>query len=274
MLWDGDIEAFKQEIAIQGHEYHELHYKPFGQTEYPDFGEDMPVAFFGSINAAIEIQRNKPWVPGPWCNLNNLRCSNYFAYWGKYLWNDIYTMMPYGEVPRFISHMANMDGEDHSFFLRPDSGTKVFPGQILSHITKYKCTTPIEVSPTELCVLAPENAPLWEARCFMIEDQLVASSLYKGNNKIKIHPLETEELRRVKATIDKIFQEVDNYPDPFYVMDLGFSDRVETGKVLELNSASCSGQYACDISKIIEAAANVATADWEDIYEWDANAGN
>jgi hypothetical protein len=50
-------------------------------------------------------------------------------------------------------------------------------------------------------------------------------------------------------------------PDPVLVMDLCESD----GKIylLELNSFSCSGLYACDLDAVVEAASKIARSEWE-----------
>jgi len=54
-------------------------------------------------------------------------------------------------------------------------------------------------------------------------------------------------------------------PDPVWVLDIC---QLKNGslKIIEVNSFSCSGLYACDMNPIVENVSRLAEKDWRDIY--------
>src|SRR4051812_28820664 len=67
-------------------------------------GQHIPpdgcVIGYGTFPFARQIQLHLQWSPGAWCDAENLDCSNYFAYFGKYLLNQHYVIMPGVEAIR------------------------------------------------------------------------------------------------------------------------------------------------------------------------------
>src|SRR4051794_27683227 len=61
-----------------------------GQTVPPD----GCVIGYGTFPFARQIQLHGPWTPGAWCDPGNLDCSTYYAYFGKYLLNQHYAILP------------------------------------------------------------------------------------------------------------------------------------------------------------------------------------
>ncbi len=61
---------------------------------------DACVIGYGIFPFARQIQLHHRWVPGAWCSAENLDCAAYFAYFGRYLLNQQYAIMP-GEARRF-----------------------------------------------------------------------------------------------------------------------------------------------------------------------------
>jgi len=94
-------EALMKELKRQGIGYKEVKYIPFSMEEkYDYFHDDECVVFYGSLNLASVIRQKKLWVPGVYCNYENLKCSTYYSYYGKYLLNSDYIMLPILEFKR------------------------------------------------------------------------------------------------------------------------------------------------------------------------------
>jgi hypothetical protein len=49
---------------------------------------------YGTFPFARQIQLHRQGIPGAWCDPVNLDCTTYFAYFGKYLFNQPYVFMP------------------------------------------------------------------------------------------------------------------------------------------------------------------------------------
>src|SRR5215469_7996255 len=49
---------------------------------------------YGTFPFARQIQLHRRWLPGAWCNPNNLDCTTYFAYIGRFLLNQHYAILP------------------------------------------------------------------------------------------------------------------------------------------------------------------------------------
>ena len=94
--YDTDI-ALKlliEEIGKQGMECQVVKYVPFQGGKYDLYKDEDCVVFYGSLNLARQLQREKGWVPGSYCNFKNFECTTYYSHFGKYLLNDDYIMMP------------------------------------------------------------------------------------------------------------------------------------------------------------------------------------
>src|SRR3954469_7827000 len=61
---------------------------------------DACVIAYGTFPFARQVQLHHPWMPGAWCNSQNLDCATYVAYFGRYLLNQHYVMMPGVEAIR------------------------------------------------------------------------------------------------------------------------------------------------------------------------------
>src|SRR3954466_2875531 len=74
---------------------------------------------YGTFPFARQIQLHRRWVPGAWCDPTNLDCTCYFAYFGKYLLNQHYAVMPGVEAIRQREWLFGVFGRDGEVFARP-----------------------------------------------------------------------------------------------------------------------------------------------------------
>jgi hypothetical protein len=252
-----------------------MRYRPFDATQGYEYLERYSpndcVVFFGSLNMARDLQRKTPWIPGPWCNFENFKCGTYFAYFGKYLWNQNYTILPWAEFMRRWDKDPEPDLLSMpEVFIRPDDGFKSFAGQALSYNDKSSIKyLENRVRPETLCVVAPAREPFIEWRVFVdgVNKRVITGSQYKYEGDFNLETTVISGIPNyVEAYVQRILNEVDWYPDKLYVMDI-CSDRDGHLALLELNSFSCSGQYASNQKAIIQAAAEMAEKEWKEIND-------
>lgn len=255
ILSEDKTEEYRKSIEKIGGKCVSLKDKPFETIDlYSIFPKDSCVVTFGTLNLVRDLQHNTNWVPGAWCNFQNFKCSTYYAYWHKYMWNRNGWFQPWGQI------RDDYDGE--TFFIRPDDGFKSFTGQVIKGDYDIRYIDSL-VKPETLCLVDHLRKPCIEWRLFCSRDEVITGSKYKSNMRLDV----SDRLDRdVIDYVNRILKEVEWYPDNLFVVDVGMNLDGEYF-VIELNSFSCSGVYASDIDKIIQTATKQAEIEWKEIYE-------
>lgn len=176
---------------------------------------------------------------------NSLRCQDYYTYWGEYLFNNKYTMLPLRECVRRFNELTDYEGGT-GLFVRPDSNDKLFTGDVFFSEKELEelITNDIKyVKDSTLVVAAPAYKIDKEWRCFMKRGKVIASSLYKENHELKVQPDES---------CKDFAESIPMYPGlpPAYVLDIA-----QAGNqfyLLEPGSVNCAGLYACDPDKVVK----------------------
>ncbi len=254
-------EQFLSEIKKQGYVYKETNYLRFRRDEISKyFPEHDCVLFRGTLNLGRDILRTS-WIPGAYMDEKNLRCSTYYTYFGKYLLNNKYFLLTVGELIRRRKEIIDYFQSDGNLFIRPDSNMKsfragVFNLNILNTIQSLK--SELETNETTLVLVSAKKTISKEWRFFVYKNQVITGSLYLvGEERIN----ETIKGGYLENYASDVLKAVDWYPESLYTFDICESD----GELylLELGSYSCAGEYACDLSLIIEAGANAAWDDYD-----------
>lgn len=239
-------------------------YKPFGGDEYNYFDGTSPVVVLGSINLCQQIQRTKPWVPGPIANFRNFDCMVYYAYYGKYLLNRDYIILPLGDLENKYDSMYQLT---KSWFIRPTGGAKKFTGQVLDW-HNFQREQDLYGPPELPIVVAPAVNVVNEYRLFCSKETVLTGSLYRDAEGELCYRKIDMSIESDKQAVDfaqSILNDVVWRPDPIFTMDIGYYG--VRPYLIEINSLSCSGWYNADISVLIREIAKVAEQDWKDIYE-------
>lgn len=267
-IFEEDLGPLIGEIKRQGMKVEQIKYVPFESGTYENFADDECVLCYGSLNLIRQLRRQKPWIPGSFCDLPNFECSKYYAYYGGYLFNHEYTMLPLSELNRrawkFFNYLWPHPG-DPQFFVRLSSGFKTFTGQVVKKSTFEKDFSWFEefASPDSLVVVAPCARIHSEYRLVIANRKVIAASRYKESGKLNV---QEGAPTRVLDFAHRITNEVEWEPDPIYVMDIATGNSSLNGiGLLELNSMSCSGFYACPVEPIVTVASELAQKEWEDI---------
>lgn len=267
-----NLEPLKNAIITSGASFKEEKYVPFLEVRddlYKLFwdGSKLPpcVIFYGSINFAQQIQRSVPWVPGTYCNAKHLECTSYYPHFEKYLLNVPYCMVPVGSLlednsqRRFI---FDTFGYADTIFIRPNRGNKLFAGMTVSQseITRelHYCITRSGVLENELVLVSRPRRIAREWRFVVANNEIVTGSQYLVNGNLEV----SEDTGNAGIFLRMVLDVVKWEPDRVFVVDVCECNGQDY--ILELNSFSCSGLYACDKRKVVDAVNKVATAEWQE----------
>ena len=249
-------------------------YLPYLSTKLPSgkricdlFENDACVIFQGSLNLARQLQREKSWIPGVWCSLHNFKCSVYYPYFAKFLLNSEYFFVPVADLLRRKDELYRRFAVDTCLFVRPDSGFKTFTGRPIPYeefSSDYEWM--VEFSDPDSLALISNPKPIdAEYRFVVAERKVIAGSTYRIDGDLKYIPvdLKSDRDRGAWEFLDSVFEEKEIWtPDPVFVVDVCISN--DNYYILELNSFSCSGLYACDLQAVVKSASDLAVKEWLD----------
>ena len=137
--------------------------------------------------------------------------------------------------------------------MRPSSGYKTFSGQVVykelfeDALEKMEFYSP---NPDSIVIVARPQNILQEYRCFVVDKRVITMSLYKERGNLKQKEITDSYLLNQAQILVDIWQ-----PEDMFVLDFGITKEGNV-KLIELNSFSCSGQYACDLVKLYKTVSN------------------
>ena len=114
-----------------------------------------------------------------------------------------------------------------------------------------------------MVLVSGKRAITKEWRFFVYKNQIITGSLYLvGEERVD----ETIRGEYLENYLSEVLKEVSWYPESVCTLDICESE----GKlyVLELGSCSCAGEYACDLSAIVEFGAKAASEDYEAVNQF------
>ena len=263
--WDQENNYLRlaEEVKRQGYECELIKYLPMESGNYDRFSQNECVVVQSSLNLAGQLMREKKWVPGPWLNLREYECSYYYAYLGKYLFNDNYIMMPVNDFKRTKDRWFDELGMVDCLFIRPSSGFKTFTGKVFSkeHFDKDWEWVEEFCDPESLIVVSTPKNIKAEWRFVAANDDIISGSMYRLNGHTNHKNEWPDGAINLAKAVAKIY-----HPDPMYTIDIcqGADDKFY---LLEVGSFSCAGLYSCDMEPIVTTASEIALKEWKDLYE-------
>ena len=138
-------------------------------------------------------------------------------------------------------------------FARPNGVEKLFTGRCVAEDDFAVALAPARYDPTTQVVIAAPQGIGREWRLVVAENTIVAASQYMAQGQIAIAP---DCPNAVREFVQNMLNEVNWHPDPIFMMDVCESEGKLT--LLELNSFSCSGLYACDMAAVVAATSDIA----------------
>src|SRR4051812_3747148 len=116
-VYGAEAEPLFAEIRRQGMTVQALTYR--GLQKEKTFADGECVLGYGTFPFAREIQLHHRWTPGAWCDSANLGCACYLAYFGRFLLNQHYAILPGVEAIRQRDWLFEVVGKEDEVFVRP-----------------------------------------------------------------------------------------------------------------------------------------------------------
>jgi hypothetical protein len=218
------------------------------------------VIFLGSINMTAMVKAHLPeCAPVAFNTAENYLCTKYYSHYGRFLFNDKYSFITLNELLRQKFYFYGNYGKESLIFLRPDSGQKTFQAQLVDLLDLDRfCEINKEVG-HELVLVSTPKTIRGEWRFVVTKyKEIVSYSTYQYQGQItRVPGAPKGAIKLVEEML-----EVGYYPDPVFVMDV-CEDSDGDFWLLELNSFSSAGLYACDMTKIVSRVGDIARLEWE-----------
>lgn len=267
--FDEDLQPIIDAISYLGHEYEIVQYKPTF-ADIPTglaytFEPDDCVVVYGSLQLCQAMRREAEWIPGVYCDLKKYKCSYYYPFFGDFLLNSNYIMLPYGELKRRKEFLFETVGNNGCLFLRPDSGFKEFTGSIslynnwdrdLEFFNRYGFDDSL------LTIVAEPRNITNEYRFVVADRKVLPGSKYRdraGSNRSNYVP------SSVHTFAQYVVDTVKYDPEPVWCLDLCETKSGEI-YVLEVGCFSGAGLYDTPKRIIIEKVSQAALSEWQDYH--------
>lgn len=232
----------------------------FDSSDLDWTGEGKCVIANGSIKMCRLLRQDlrSHCQPVLYCNWQKYLCSQYYTYYGPYLFNDKYCMMTLKELERQKFDIWGHYGKDALIFIRPDSGDKPFQAGLLDLIDLSKFMETHNDCLHDLVLVSTPKNIRWEGR-FVVsrERQIIAHSTYRFQGLVTNIP----SVPPKSIDFCKEILKVNYTPDSIFCIDL-CEDSDGNFWLLELTSFSSAGLYACDKNKIVENVSRIALEDY------------
>lgn len=235
-----------------------------GMPSKSSFGDNDCVIFQGSIQLALWIKRNKPWIPGVWMNTEKFNCSYFYSYLGDFLFNSDYEFTTIGEYKRRHSYYFKKYGVDDCVFLRPNNGMKSFTGQIFKserHVTDWNYFD-MSTRAEDLIVISSPKVIVGEWRFVIGRGEIISSSMYQKDGKAHQFIGAPKAAHKVVNQIVEIIEK-DCPIDPMYIVDIALTSDGQY-KLMELNSFTSAGLYETDKKLVVDAVNRIAIEEWKE----------
>lgn len=254
--YDCGFPTLAEAAKEQGHEVFLTKHVPF--TDKLSMDHDFrrvnkPVVVHGCIQFIRNFNNTFQGIcPGPYQNENVKSFHKFAVPLRQYLLNQDYIILPF--------HTIRTQPCYSRFFVKPLSGLKQFTGKVITPdnfeetiqtITQYE-----KIDDDLLCVVSSVKDIKAEFRYVIADRKVVTGSEYRWDNVLDVRIDTLPECDKLAETIAGL----DWQADYVYVCDIAMTE--DGPKVIELNSFSSSGLYACDTRKIVKAVAEVAIKEY------------
>lgn len=224
-------------------------YVPFDDNlDYgPEHFDKEPTILYGTVGFVKKCKR--PFFPGAFGVSELMNCNHYYSHIpNEWLLNADYYMMPFNAVKNRKVELLTMF--PNGIFLRPNSGFKTFTGLTLTHKNYDDEISSLEqlssVMPETICLVSSAKELKGEFRFIVVNKTVIDGSEYRWDKILDIrhdYPADCLIMAQNVAGLDW-------QPDVAYTVDISLYR--DEPKVVEINSFSCAGFYACDRDIIVQ----------------------
>jgi hypothetical protein len=174
--------------------------------------------------------------------------------------NDDFVILPFAEFRR--RGLGRWGGQ---CFLRPNAVTKSFTGMVIDEESFPAEVNALEklqyVMPDDLVVAATARRIERETRFVIVDGEVVSGSTYGWNGNADFGlPIDEQSLSLAREVASREWQ-----PDRAYTCDVALTEigGQTVARLVELNSFSCAGLYACDLDNVVAAVSAMTLDEWE-----------
>ena len=210
---------------------------------------DGPYFVYGSVALCNKIAPKMGWEV---FTNDNFDYEVWSDKWKGYLLNEDATIGPFQSVP--INH--------ERFFIRPCKDNKAFSGlvttiqdyyewvdkvRLVKH-SDYGSSEDVNFDLDEMVMVSPLQDISQEIRFYIVRGEVVTHSTYRIGNQTKYfgeYMTSPDAIWFVKCMIN-IWQ-----PDAAFALDVALVNGEY--KIIEVNCINCSGMYASDVNKLVDA---------------------
>jgi hypothetical protein len=264
---DDHIQRLFYAVKECGREAEVVSFKDFAEALEVASDERACIVTSGSIWLNTQIRKMRPNWTGNWHNEEMYKCTRYYAYWGQFLSQQKYIMLPFQEVLRQKDWLFEAFGSEGRLFLRPNSGEKQFVGEVVTKEqmasweeiarTRWVDYEPSAVGPDMLCIAAPPRKLQREFRLLIHDGKVVTGSLYRDHHHNYQEPLEgAQDKDKIVAFAEMVLSTNPPPLPPIYVLDLAEIDGELS--VMEVGCYCCAGLYEMDRRKVAQAVSEAA----------------
>lgn len=260
-IFEENLNLLCDEIQRQGMEYRIYDHKQFGDGKdvIDKYSKGDCVIVYGSLQMGRVFQKNSTWIPGVYCDLPKYDCSYYYPYFGHYLINEDYIMIPFGELRRQREFIFDTLGEGGYVFVRPDSGFKTFTGTTCSYKNwedDVRFLNTYQVDSNAIVIVSSAKNLDKEWRFVVVDDKVISGSQYRNASGVKLD----DAPKRVYNYAQSVVNNTSYSPERVWCLDIcediyGFS-------VLEVGCFSCAGLYVAPKEPIVREVSRIALEEW------------
>ena len=217
-----------------------------------------PCVFLGSLQLAKKLRSRIDLCESIWCDLKQFDCIKYYPHLREHLLNQDYVILPFGVLPHKKDLLYNALGESNALFIRPCRGDKIFGGKLVykEHFDKdVEYFGFYDDDPENLVLIARPQNIVNEWRFFVVGKKVITGSQYYDHRELSYtRVIESDPIFSLAQKYAEIWQ-----PEEMFTIDLCETKDGQI-KILEIGAFSCSGQYDCDIEKIVLSATEFVNA--------------
>ena len=247
-------------IRNSGAGLHTTKYIPLSdEQDYGTYTEKDCVILYGTHGYISKCKI--PFVPGAYGLVQNMNCNFYYSYLPtEWMLNSFPLFVPFGYLQNNYQRLFEL--YEDGFFVRPMSGFKTFTGFVMTPENiehELNCTQQLSsVMPDTMVMICEIKDIIAEYRFIIGNKRVIDGSEYRWNDTLDIRRDYDPDCKKVADAVSLL----DWQPDLVYTCDV--AQTINGPKIVELNSFSCAGLYACDTDLIVNSINEIAEKEFKD----------
>jgi hypothetical protein len=246
-----DYVELAEAVIASGRELQLLSRKNNFEIDYSRYSDGDLVLFQGSIQTSKNAAQNLPNCrPILFNSEDKLKCSSYCGAFAEFLFNNKYEIVTVGFLKKEKFEFYRRFGKDALIFIRPDDGDKKFSGQLLDlqDFDKFWDNNIVcNAKDDDSVLISTPKTITGEWRFIVKKDGIISCSTYFYQGQKTLIP---NAPTGATSLVNDILS-VGYHPDKVYAIDI-CQDADGNFWLLEFNSFSSSGLYACNKRKIVD----------------------